>query len=628
MLSLRPRNYKKYTLMSALTKLKADIAKAIKKLTGQEVEPKTLTLSSTRKEFEGDYTLLVFPLARYFGKSPEEVGKLIGEELKASSTVVDDYNTIKGFLNLSFAPEYWTDTLTAINTTENFGKGAPKDKRVMVEFSSPNTNKPLHLGHIRNILLGWSVSKIMDAAGYEVITTQVVNDRGIAICKSMLAWEKWGDGITPENSGKKGDFLVGDFYVKFNTEFSKEYSDWQTSKEAEAVFKNQNEIQDKAKFFDEYKNNYFNEYSKLGSEARQMLLKWENKESETMELWKNMNSWVLNGFDQTYDKLGVHFTKSYFESDTYILGRSIVEEGLKKGVFYKEKDGSIWVDLTDANMDKKIVLRSDGTSLYITQDIGTAELRYKDFNTEKMIYVVGDEQEYHFKVLFEILKRLERPYASDMYHLSYGMVELPTGKMKSREGKVVDADDLINQMTLEARANAEEKGIIDGSSDKERNEIYRKIGMAALKFFILKVNPKRRMIFNPEESVDLQGQTGPYIQNAYVRIKSIMRKAEGTYDFNDISGYKDFNSHEKNLITTLSSYPNTIQQAAEEYEPSAIANYVYDLAKKYHKYYSEIRILGTEDKSARNFRLALSYSVAQILKSGMDLLGIEMPERM
>ena len=394
----------------------------------------------------------------------------------------------------------------------------------MVEFSSPNTNKPLHLGHIRNILLGWSVSKILDAAGYDVITTQIVNDRGIAICKSMLAWEKWGNGITPLNSGKKGDFLVGDFYVKFNTEFLNEYTEWQKTEEAKKKFKNQEKYSDIKEFFSEYKNDYFNEYSKLGSEAREMLLKWENKDPKTMKLWKDMNSWVLTGFDETYKELGVKFTQSYFESETYILGRSIVEEGLKKNVFYKEKDGSIWVDLTDVNMDKKIVLRSDGTSLYITQDIGTAELRYKDFGTEKMIYVVGDEQEYHFKVLFEIMKRLEKPYSEDMYHLSYGMVELPTGKMKSREGKVVDADDLIHQMTLEAKANAEAKGVISDASEEERNEINRKIGMAALKFFILKVNPKRRMIFNPEESVDLQGQTGPYIQNAYVRIKSILRK--------------------------------------------------------------------------------------------------------
>ena len=614
--------------MSALAKLKTEIAGVIEKLTGQEVKSKSLTLTSTRKEFTGDYTLLVFPLARYFGKNPEEVGQIIGEELIKNSEVVNDYNIIKGFLNLSFSSEYWTKTLKAINKTEDFGKGESKDKKVMVEFSSPNTNKPLHLGHIRNILLGWSVSKILDAAGYDVITTQIVNDRGIAICKSMLAWEKWGNGITPLNSGKKGDFLVGDFYVKFNTEFLNEYTEWQKTEEAKKKFKNQEKYSDIKEFFSEYKNDYFNEYSKLGSEAREMLLKWENKDPKTMKLWKDMNSWVLTGFDETYKELGVKFTQSYFESETYILGRSIVEEGLKKNVFYKEKDRSIWVDLTDVNMDKKIVLRSDGTSLYITQDIGTAELRYKDFGTEKMIYVVGDEQEYHFKVLFEIMKRLKKPYSEDMYHLSYGMVELPTGKMKSREGKVVDADDLIHQMTLEAKANAEAKGVISDASEEERNEIYRKIGMAALKFFILKVNPKRRMIFNPEESVDLQGQTGPYIQNAYVRIKSILRKAEGTYDLQTIGDYNSFNSHEKSLITTLSNYPNTIQQAAEEYEPSAISNYVYDLAKKYHKYYSDVRILGTEEESARNFRIALSASVAKILKSGMDLLGIEMPEKM
>ncbi len=614
--------------MSALNKLKIEISEAIKKLTQQKIDPESLTISSTRKEFIGDYTLLVFPLIRHFGKKPEEVGQLIGEELKSNSEIVNDFNTIKGFLNLSFSPQYWTNTLQDIQSTPDFGRGKAKDKKVMVEFSSPNTNKPLHLGHIRNILLGWSVSKIMDAAGYEVITTQVVNDRGIAICKSMLAWKKWGDGITPENSNRKGDFLVGDFYVKFNTEFNNEYAKWQKTKTAQTIFINQNKYENENDFFADYKNDYFNDYSKLGKEAREMLLKWENKDPKTMELWKKMNNWVLTGFDETYKELGVSFTKSYFESKTYILGRKIVEEGLKNNVFYTEKDGSVWADLTDVNMDKKIVLRSDGTSLYITQDIGTAELRYKDFKTEKMIYVVGDEQEYHFKVLFEIIKRLNRPYADDMYHLSYGMVELPTGKMKSREGKVVDADDLIKEMAMEAKTNAEEKGIIDDSNDEERDEIYRKIGMAALKFFILKVNPKRRMIFNPEESVDLQGQTGPYIQNAYVRVKSILRKSEGTYDLNGYFNYIDCNSHEKSLITTLSEFPYTIQQAASEYEPSLIANYVYDLAKKYHKYYSDIRILGTDKQDARNFRIALSHTVAQTLKKGMDLLGIQMPERM
>lgn len=614
--------------MSALNKLKSEISLAIKSLTNQEVSPDNLTLSSTRKEFEGDYTLLVFPLTRHFGKKPEEVGQLIGEEVKKNSEIVDDFNIIKGFLNLSFSVEYWKQTLRDINANTNFGKGEKKNKTVMVEFSSPNTNKPLHLGHIRNILLGWSVSTILEAAGYDVVKTQVVNDRGIAICKSMLAWEKWGNGITPENSGKKGDFLVGDFYVKFNNEFVNEYKNWQDTKEADELFNKQTEEKDKTKFFSNYKNEYFNQYSSLGAEAREMLLKWEAKDPSTMDLWKKMNNWVLGGFDETYKNLGVDFTKSYFESYTYILGRSIVEEGLEKGVFYTEKDGSIWIDLQDVNMDKKIVLRSDGTSLYITQDIGTAELRYKDFSSEKMVYVVGDEQEYHFKVLFEIMKRLERPYAEGMYHLSYGMVELPTGKMKSREGKVVDADDLMIEVQNEARKSAEENGEIEDATQEERNEIYRKIGMAALKFFMLKVNPKRKMIFNPEESVDLHGQTGPYIQNAFVRIKSILRKSNLDLNKINFNQYVDINRFEKSLISTLSNYPKTIQESANNYEPSLIANYAYDLAKKYHKFYSEVRVLGAETEEAKFFRLALSLSVAKTIEDSMALLGIEMPERM
>jgi len=575
--------------MSALNKLKIEISKAIKNLTDQDISPDNLTLSSTRKEFEGDYTLLVFPLTRHFGKKPEDVGQLIGKELKLHSKIIKDFNTIKGFLNLSFSNNYWIQTLNDIQKDPNFGKGKKKDKKVMIEFSSPNTNKPLHLGHIRNILLGWSVSKILDAAGYDVVKTQVVNDRGIAICKSMLAWKKWGAGITPSNSGKKGDFLVGDFYVKFNKEFTNEYTDWQKSQEAENIYLSKGEDTDKKTFYSNYQNDYFNEYSNLGSEARKMLLKWEDKDPETMDLWKNMNKWVLDGFEETYEKLGVNFTKSYFESYTYILGKSIVEDGLKQKVFYTESDGSIWVDLTDVKMDKKIVLRSDGTSLYITQDIGTAELRFNDFNTEKMIYVVGDEQEYHFKVLFEIMKRLKKPYADGMYHLSYGMVELPTGKMKSREGKVVDADDLMKEMESEARNSAEERGVI---------------------------------------AETLQGQTGPYIQNAYVRIKSILRRANSESISPKETNYNSINTHEKSLISTLSSYPEIVQEAAKEYEPSLIANYSYNLAKKYHKFYSEVRVLGIDDIDAKVFRLELSKSVATTLKNSMDLLGIEMPERM
>lgn len=614
--------------MSALNKLKVEISKAIKSLTRQDVEVDKLTISPTRKEFEGDYTLLVFPLTRFFGKKPEEVGQMIGEELKKNSSIVEDYNIIKGFLNFSFSQEYWKNTLNEISENKNFGIGEKKNQKVMVEFSSPNTNKPLHLGHIRNILLGWSVSEILRAAGYEVINTQIVNDRGIAICKSMLAWQKWGEETSPEKSGKKGDFLVGDFYVMFDQKLKEEYKYWQETKEAEKLYESNNAGKAKEEYFAKYKNEYFNKYSVLGLEARNMLLKWEEKDIEVISLWKKMNNWVLGGFEETYNKLGVEFDKSYFESSTYLLGKDIVESGLMEGIFYKEDDGSVWVDLTDAKMDKKIVMRSDGTSVYITQDIGTAELRYKDFGTEKMIYVVGDEQEYHFNVLFEIMKRLKKSYAEGMYHLSYGMVELPTGKMKSREGKVVDADDLMIEVINEARKSAMERGEIEDITKKEREELYEKIGMAALKFFILKVNPKRRMIFNPEESVDLQGQTGPYIQNAFVRIKSILKKGADAYSEKLSDSYLDFNLHEKSLITALEDFPSVIQQAAKEYEPSHIANYAYNLAKKYHKFYSEVRVLSAENESAKSFRMKLSKSVAQVIESAMNLLGISMPERM
>lgn len=614
--------------MSALNKLKIVISEAINNLTGHEVELDKLTISPTRKEFEGDYTLLVFPLTRFFGKKPEEVGEMIGEELKNNSLIVDDYNIIKGFLNLSFSTEYWKSTINDIYKNDKFGFGEKKNQKVMVEFSSPNTNKPLHLGHIRNILLGWSVSEILKAAGYDVINTQIVNDRGIAICKSMLAWQKWGEGTSPEKSGKKGDFLVGDFYVMFDQKFNKEYLQWQKSEVAQKIYDSTNKGKSEKEFYAKYKNEYFNDYSELGLEARNMLIKWEEKDADVISLWKKMNSWVLGGFNETYEKLGVVFDKSYFESSTYILGKDIVESGLKEDVFYREEDGSIWIDLEDAKMDKKIVMRSDGTSVYITQDIGTAELRYKDFGTEKMIYVVGDEQEYHFKVLFEIMKRLKKSYADGMYHLSYGMVELPSGKMKSREGKVVDADDLMVEVIDEARKSAKERGEVEGITEKEREDIYEKVGMAALKFFILKVNPKRRMIFNPEESVDLQGQTGPYIQNAFVRIKSILKKGEEAYSEKLSDSYLDFNIHEKSLIKALAEFPNVIQQAAQEYEPSHIANYTYNLAKKYHKFYSEVSVLKAENESAISFRIKLSKSVAKVLESSMNLLGIKMPERM
>lgn len=614
--------------MNIIEKIQLQISDIIYEATGQKIDHKSLVLSPTKKEFTGDYTLLVFPLTRYFGKSPEETGKLIGENLIGKSEFVQEFNIIKGFLNFTCTPDFWTNVLSNINENNDFGKAEKNGEKVMVEFSSPNTNKPLHLGHIRNILLGWSVNKILDYAGYEVIKTQIVNDRGIAICKSMLAWSKYGKSETPESQNIKGDLFVGNYYVMFDQKLSEEYINWQKTKEAELIFSAQNEIADREVFFKKFKNDYFNQFSKLGSEARELLLNWEKKDAHTIYLWKNMNSWVLSGFDETYKKLKVSFDRTYYESDTYLLGKNIVEEGLDKSVFYKEKDGSVWINLEDAGMDRKIILRSDGTSVYITQDMGTADLRYEDFGTEKMIYVVGNEQDYHFKVLFEVMKRLGRPYAGGLYHLSYGMVELPSGKMKSREGTVVDADDLIAEVIAEARKSAEERGEIEGLTEEEKNAIYTKIGIAALKYFILKVGPQKRMVFNPEESVDMQGQTGPYIQNAYVRIQSIFRKSGKSVDIGDFSQYTEINEFEKSLIASLEEYPGVIKQAAAEYSPALLANYLYELAKRYHKFYAEVKVITAETELARNFRLALSSKVADVIKSGLDLLGIEVMERM
>ena len=614
--------------MTNLEKLEVLIIDSIKDLTGKLIENKSLTITPTKKEFTGDYTLLVFPFISLFGKSAEETGILIGEELKRNSDFITAYNVIKGFLNITMDNSYWKSSLTGILNEKKYGSGTHHKEKVMVEFSSPNTNKPLHLGHIRNILLGWSVSKILEFAGYTVIKTQIVNDRGIAICKSMIAWEKYGRNDTPENQKIKGDLFVGNYYVMFDQKLNEEYMLWQNSEEAENIFNSQTEVPDKELFFKKYKNEYFNKFSLLGSEARDLLLSWEKKDKNTIELWHKMNTWVLGGFEQTYSKLNVYFDKTYHESETYLLGKNIVDEGLDKSVFYREDDGSVWIDLEDAGMDRKIILRSDGTSVYITQDMGTADLRYEDFGTEKMIYVVGNEQDYHFKVLFEVMKRLGRPYAGGLYHLSYGMVELPSGKMKSREGTVVDADDLIAEVIAEARKSAEERGEIEGLSEDEKNDIYTKIGMAALKYFILKVGPQKKMVFNPEESVDMQGQTGPYIQNAYVRIQSIFRKAGISKDLGDFSGYTEINEFEKSLIASLEEFPMLVQQAAKEYSPALIANYAYDLAKKYHKFYAEVRVIGAESTESRNFRINLSVAVANVLQNVMNLLGIEMPEKM
>lgn len=593
-----------------------------------EIEKSDILINVTRPEFEGEYTLVVFPLASRFRKPPHEAARLIGEELKKNYRFTD-YNVVKGFLNLSLETDIWMEQLNTVLSEELYGELSSKSATALVEYASPNTNKPLHLGHIRNILLGWSTYKILKAAGYRVYRTQVINDRGIAICKSMLAWQKWGNGVTPESSSIKGDHLVGDFYVLFEKEFRKEYAYWQETKEAQLVYEtNKKKEESTSDFFARYKNQYFNKESELGAEARQMLIQWENNVPEVVELWERMNQWVYDGFDVTYERLGVTFDRNYYESQTYLLGKSIVKKGLDTGLFYQNADGSVWVDLEEKGMDQKILQRSDGTSVYITQDLGTAEQRYQDFGAEQMTYVVADEQNYHFEVLFAISRILGRPYADGMHHLSYGMVELPHGKMKSREGTVVDADDLMEEVKSEARSIALEKGTINELPEAEKNAIIEKIGMAALKYHMIKVQPQKRMVFDPKESVDMQGQTGPYIQNAYVRIQSILRRT--VVDANKALSIRNYNPsrYELDLLVHLSEYPQEIEKAAETYDPSAIANYAYRMAKLYHKFYNEHHVLSAESEDAGLFRLALSRAVAQVLAHSMDLLGISMPEKM
>ena len=615
-------------MMHLISLIQSGVMEVVKELYGASLAPDELTISPTRKEFTGDYTLVVFPFTRFVKKKPEDIGNELGNALLGKVAYLQGFNVIKGFLNLELSDQFWKDFLGDMYAKENFGLLPKNGHKVLVESCSPNTNKPLHLGHIRNILLGWSMYKILDAAGYDVVRVQIINDRGIAVCKSMLAWQKFGHGATPESEGAKGDHFVGDYYVRFDKEFKEEYSQWQKTPEAEEVFESKKQnSQSSEEFFKAYKDTYFNEHSALGREAREMLLRWEAGDPETVALWKQMNSWVYQGFDTTYQALGVEFDKFYYESDTYLLGKDTVEKGLRSGIFYRLDDGSVWIDLEDAKLDKKLVLRKDGTSVYITQDIGTAQLRYRDFGVEKMVYVVADEQNYHFQVLFEIMKRLGEPYAEGLFHLSYGMVELPTGRMKSREGTVVDADDLLAEVVREARENTLERENIAGLPETEQEEVIRKIALAALKFFLIKVHPKKRMIFDPKESVDLQGQTGPYVQNAYVRVQSVLRKIESE-DLSAASAHEPLNADERDLIGQIYQFPGIIQEAAREYDPSAIANYCFTLAKSYHRFYHEHSILRAENEAARAFRLQLSMAVAHVLRNGMDLLGIDMPERL
>jgi arginyl-tRNA synthetase len=580
--------------------------RAVKTLFATDISAESLNLQQTRKEFEGDVTIVVFPLTKVSRKSPEQTGTAIGEFLVNEVEAIESFNVIKGFLNLSLKNSYWLEVFYQNINQPAFGSFPSNGKKVMVEYSSPNTNKPLHLGHVRNNLLGYSVAEILKANGYEVVKANLVNDRGIHICKSMIAWEKFGDGETPESSGLKGDHLVGKYYVRFDQEYKKQLSE----------LKNQGETEDQAK-----KN------APLIREAQEMLQKWEQGDEQVISLWKKMNSWVYAGFEETYKKLGVDFDQYYYESNTYLSGKDIVEEGLEKGVFFKKEDGSVWIDLTAEGLDEKLVLRADGTSVYMTQDLGTAQLKYNQYHTDKAINVVGNEQDYHFKVLFLILKKLGRSWAEGLYHLSYGMVDLPSGKMKSREGTVVDADDLIAEMEATAKEQTDILGKAADFPEEEKQNLYHIIGMGALKYFLLKVEPKKRLLFDPNESVDFQGNTGPFIQYTYARIKSVLNKGEFNVDavFTPI---KTVSAVEKDLIVQLEQYPVFLTEAATAYSPAVIANYTYELAKIYNKFYHEENILKAEEELVKHFRLQLSAISARIIKNSMFLLGINVPERM
>jgi len=585
---------------------------AVKALYGMEPSEKMLQLQKTRNEFEGNLTLVVFPFVKAAKKSPEQTAQEIGEYLSTHCPAVEKFNVVKGFLNLSIGDGAWLELLKAIDADEKFGtKQATEDSPlVMIEYSSPNTNKPLHLGHVRNNLLGWSLAQIMEANGNKVVKTNIVNDRGIHICKSMLAWQKWGNGETPESSGKKGDHLIGDYYVLFDKHYREEIK--------ELVAQGMDE--EKAK-----------QEAPLIKEAHEMLVKWEQNDPEIRALWEKMNAWVYAGFDETYQKMGVSFDKIYYESQTYLKGKAKVEEGLEKGLFERHDDNSVWADLTNEGLDKKLLLRSDGTSVYMTQDIGTAEMRFQDYPIDKMIYVVGNEQNYHFQVLSILLDRLGFKWGKELVHFSYGMVELPNGKMKSREGTVVDADDLMQLMVEDAYKTSMELGKFDDMTEEERREIARIVGMGALKYFILKVDARKNMLFNPEESIDFNGNTGPFIQYTYARIRSILRKAPENPE-NPISPenpkHPALTPKEIELIQKMNEYGAAVEQAGKDYSPSGIANYCYELTKVFNQFYHDYSILNEPDEQKKTVRLMLARNVAKIIKSGMGLLGIEVPERM
>ncbi len=596
------------------------VVKAISDLYGQEVPEKMVQLQKTRSEFEGNLTLVVFPFLKMSKKKPEDTAKEIGEYLLANEKSVANYNVVKGFLNLSIAPSAWIGLLNTIHANEHFGERQADDQSplVMIEYSSPNTNKPLHLGHVRNNLLGWSLAQIMAANGNKVVKTNIVNDRGIHICKSMLAWQKWGNGETPESSGKKGDHLIGDYYVAFDKHYREEVKALTAQLMAEGV--GEEEAVKRAK-----------EEAPLIKEAHEMLVRWEQGDPEVRALWEKMNSWVYAGFDETYRALGVSFDKIYYESETYLVGKAKVEEGLARGLFFRKDDNSVWADLTNEGLDQKLLLRSDGTSVYMTQDIGTADMRFKDYPIDKMIYVVGNEQNYHFQVLSLLLDRLGFEWGKDLVHFSYGMVELPNGKMKSREGTVVDADDLIATMIADARQMSEDKvNKLEGISEEEKAEIARIVGMGALKYFILKVDARKNMLFNPEESIDFNGNTGPFIQYTHARIRSILRKAaaEGITLPAVLADDMPVNEKETDLIQKMNEYGAAVEQAGKDYSPSGIANYCYELTKQFNQFYHDYSILNANTEAEKQVRLVLAANVAKIIRNGMRLLGIEVPERM
>lgn len=599
--------------------LTAAVVKAIKALYDTDITAEQVQVQKTRPDFEGHLTVVTFPFLRISKKKPEETGEDIAQWLIANTDLVSSFNTVKGFLNLVIAPAKWLQLLATIDADAHYGLQLPNDESplTMVEYSSPNTNKPLHLGHVRNNLLGWAVSKIAEANNQRVVKTNIVNDRGIHICKSMLAWLKYGNGETPESSGKKGDHLVGDYYVAFDQHYRAEVAELKAQLIAQGVSEEEAETRAKAEV-------------PLMVEAREMLRKWEQGDEEVRALWRKMNEWVYAGFDETYKALGVSFDKIYYESDTYLEGKEKVEEGLAKGLFYRREDGSVWADFTKEGLDEKLLLRADGTSVYMTQDIGTAKLRFRDYPINKMIYVVGNEQNYHFQVLSLLLDRLGFEWGKSLVHFSYGMVELPNGKMKSREGTVVDADDLVEGMIEQARRTMDEAGKNTDMSEAEKQEVARIVGLGALKYFLLKVDARKNMVFNPEESIDFNGNTGPFIQYTYARIRSILRKAQdaGITLSEDLPAGVEISTKEEEIIQRLADFRGVVEAAGEDYSPSGIANYCYELVKLYNQFYHEFQILREEDAAKRNFRLILSRNVAKVVRLGMELLGIEMPERM